>query len=260
MKYTVILAGMLAFLASCGGSKSEEKTASADSNFVSVNGNPSEAGSADEDLSNKAVLLWNSSIISAASKEGKWVASYQFGNTLTLTGKKEENTTEKRTYVEVTGPDGKSGWINEYMVATNAKVGVATGDISLYKNPDVMSVSSDKIAVGDIIAISGEKKDGFRQVYGKEKKIKGFVNLFDQVSSDPIDLKVAVLYHQAMAKTSTDEQIKALQAIVSDQSNASSKIYNVVSGKLAELTGDGEGDGGYDVPEADSAMAAPDGY
>src|SRR6478752_3859964 len=109
MKYSIILAGMLAFLASCGGSKTDEKT----------------------------------------------------------------------------------GWINEYMVATNAKVGVAIGDVSLYKNPDVMSVSSDKVAVADIIAISGDKKDGFRQVYGKEKKIKGFVNLFDKISSDPIDLKVA---------------------------------------------------------------------
>jgi len=253
MKYTVILAGMLAFLASCGGSKSEEKTASADSNFVSVNSTPAEAGSASEDLSNKGVLLWNSSIISAASKEGKWVASYQFGNTLTLTGKKEENTAEKRTYIEVTGPDGKSGWINEYMVATNAKVGVATSDLTLYKNPDVMSVSSDKISVGDIVAISGESKDGFRQIYGKEKKIKGFVNLFDNISSEPVDLTVAVLYQQALSKTSTDDQIKALQAIVSNQANATSKIYNVVNGKLLELTGDGEGDGGYGTPEVDTA-------
>lgn len=254
MKYSIILTGMLAFLASCGGSKSDEKAGSADSNFVSVNApeNSSEAGSTDEDLSGKAVLLWNSSTISLPSKEGKWVASYQFGNTLTLTGKKEENTTEKRTYLEVTGPDGKTGWINEYMVATNSKVGVAIGDVSLYKNPDVMSVSSDKVAVADIIAISGDKKDGFRQIYGKEKKIKGFVNLFDKISSDPIDLKVAVLYHQAMSKTSTDEQVKALQSILDDSSNSSSKIFGIVQSKLAELTGDGEGDGGYGTPITDT--------
>ncbi len=256
MKYTIVLAGMLALLSSCGGDKKEEKTASADSNFVSVNSSEgtSEEGSADENLSNKVVLLWNSSIISAPSKEGKWVASYQFGNTLTLTGKKEEVTAEKRTYLEVTGPDGKSGWINEYMVATNAKVGVATGDVSLYKNPDVMSVSSDKVAVGDIIAISGDKKDGFRQVYGKEKKIKGFVNLFDKISSDPIDLKVAVLYHQAMSKTKPEEQLAALQSIISDQSNASSRIYGVVQSKVSELTGGGEGEGDGDYfPPTDTA-------
>ncbi|HEY8401252.1 MAG TPA: hypothetical protein VIK89_08325 [Cytophagaceae bacterium] len=186
----------------------------------------------------KAVLLWNSGTYSAPStKEGKWVASYQFGNTFTLTGKTEENESEKRTYVEVIGPDGKTGWINQYLIVPNASVGVATSDVILYKNPDIMSVSSDKVKLGEIIAISSEEKDGFSEIFGKEKKVKGYINSKDKISTEPLDLKVAVLYNKAMAAASKEEQLAGLKAISEDPSNTPSIVYSLVSQKLDELMG-----------------------
>lgn len=216
------------FLAACGDKKSDvtaDEASGEDVDVADVSSEPSKT----------AVLLWDASIFDGSTKEKKWLASYQFGNTLTLTGKEEENAEEKRTYVEVVGPDDKSGWINKALLAESSSVSVATADIPLYKNPDIMSVSTNSVKAGDILAVATEDKNGFYQVYGKEKVVKGFINSLEKLSSNAVDLKVSIFYQKALAAKTTEEQVKALQAIINDGSNASSAFYPVVQAKLYEL-------------------------
>ncbi len=241
---TYVFALLAVIVISCGQKNDSDKKTDSTSSTTVVS---PDSSAQTPTLANKAILLWDGGIISQPStKEGKWVASYQFGNTLMLTGKTEENSDDKRTYKEVTGPDGKTGWINEYLLLPNATIGAAVTNVILYKNPDVMSVSNDKIKPGDLLAVSAEDKGGFRQVFGKEKKIKGFINSLDKVSSTPIDLEVAVFYQKALAQKTPADQLKDLQAILDDPSNASSKFYSLVRSKVDELSDTETGD--YDAP------------
>jgi hypothetical protein len=244
MNYSTCLSAfLLLFVFSCGQKNDSDKK---NDSTVSENIVSADTISQAPALANKAILLWDGGIISMPStKEGKWVATYQFGNTLTLTGKSEENKDDKRTYKEVTGPDGKTGWINEYLLLPNATIGAAYTSVILYKNPDVMSVSTDKIKAGDLLAVSAEDKGGFRQVYGKEKKIKGFINSLDKISSAPLDLEVAIFYQKALAQKTSEDQLRELQAILDDPSNASSKFYALVRSKVDELNPE---TGDYDAP------------
>ncbi len=232
MKTLLIFPIVVALFFSCGSDNSKKETTNSD-NVDEPNSSNSDNKT---DHANKAVLLWDGGIIDKPnSKEGKWVSSYQFGNTLTLTGETEENTEEKKNYTEVTGPDGKSGWINDYLIVKNAYVGVVINDVVLYKNPDVMSVSNDKVKKGEIVSVSAEDKSGFREVYGREKKVKGFVNLLENISDDQLDLKVAVLFKKALWKKTIEEKTKELQTILDDPANSSSKLLEVVKSKLEEI-------------------------
>src|SRR5690554_2369031 len=153
MKYSIyVFAFFLMFTFSCNQNESEKLTQDINTNSSEEDSEViAEEVAAEEPV--KAILLWNAGIVNAPSaKEGKWVSSYQFGNSLVLTGKSEENKDDKRTYLEVTGPDGKTGWINEYLVIPNSNISVALTDISLYKNPDIMSISSVQIKQGSILA------------------------------------------------------------------------------------------------------------
>jgi hypothetical protein len=98
-----------------------------------------------------------------------------------------------------------------------------------------MSVTSDVINKASIIVVSAENKNGFRMVYGKEKTMKGYINNLTQISYEPIDLKLALFYHKAMAKKTNEERIKALKILTSDDTNANSKLFSMVSEKLDEL-------------------------
>ncbi|MFQ3575242.1 MAG: hypothetical protein SNJ77_02290 [Cytophagales bacterium] len=100
----------LFLIASCG-EKNEKKTST-----LVLGDNIDNKESEPMKVSNKAVLLWNSGIIDSPSKDGKWLATYQFGNQLTLTGNEKTVDDEKKTYLEVVGPDGKTGWLNTYLV------------------------------------------------------------------------------------------------------------------------------------------------
>ncbi|MFQ3575241.1 MAG: hypothetical protein SNJ77_02285 [Cytophagales bacterium] len=60
-----------------------------------------------------------------------------------------------------------------------------------------MSISNDVVKAGTIVAISAEGNNGFFQILGKEKKVKGFINNTNLLSSEPTDLKVAVLFDKA---------------------------------------------------------------
>lgn len=100
-----------------------------------------------------------------------------------------------------------------------------------------MSVSSNTLKAGDIVAVSAENKNGFYEVFGKEKRVKGFINNLSLISSDPVDLKVALFYEKALAEKTSADQGKALQAIIDDGSNSSSKLYSLVQDKLEEHAG-----------------------
>jgi hypothetical protein len=217
----------------CGGKKTE--TTDQDTTVVEGGENDSiSTENATNSGENKAVVLWNASILSMPSaKEGKWVASYQFGNLVELQGSEQLVEAEKRTYIQVMGPDGKSGWINKSLLAANAVVGVCVSNVSLFKNPDVMSVSGESVQAGTIVALSNEDKQGFRHIYTKEKKIGGYINNINQVSVDPLDLKVAVLYIKAMAAADDEAKKKALQAIIDETENSSSKLFPIVRGAMA---------------------------
>lgn len=222
------LACFLVLFSSCG-----DKNETKNSSLVLGNSTESES-SIPEKVSNKAVLLWNSGIIDSPSKEGKWKASYQFGNQLTLTGSEKTVDEEKKTYIEVTGPDGKTGWINSYLIEKNAIVAVCLSDITLYKNPDVMSISSDVVKAATIVAVSAEGNNDFFQIIGKEKKVKGYINNTTQLSSEAVDLKVAVLLDKSKGLAGL-ERINAMKALLDDPSNAGSKLLGIVESLVQSL-------------------------
>lgn len=183
----------------------------------------------------KAICLWDKAgLREAPGASGKYVTNVSFGESMTLTGKREEIAAEKRTYIEVTTSDGKTGWINDYLIAEKATIGAALTETSLYKRPDLATLSDDGLKPGEVVAIL-EEKDGFLSVVGKQRQHKGWIKDGDALLTTTEDVTLALLYNRALATGNPDAQRKQLEKLVANPDFKSSLLTGLINDKIAKL-------------------------
>ena len=218
-----------AMLFSCGDSNTEQE-----SSLISDNKNPKE-GSTEEleeaDVVN-AISLWNSSIKDKIGKEGKWLSSVAFGETVTVLrdtiitdGKKET------TYINIKLSDGKEGWAKQYLYAVDAQQGVVISTLQIYDRPDILAMSSKSYELGDVVAVYAEVQDNWKQVVGFQKVKKGWVSASDGLSTRPVDLKLAMLLKKIEKSKAEADQSIFIGMALDDVKHESSVFYDIIKDK-----------------------------
>lgn len=227
MKKTIIYAFLIAssslFIA-CGGS--EEKKSSLIQEETTTNSSKEE-NSVVEKIEEKkviAIALWNASIKNAAGKEGKWVASYKYGENLILLGEEEKN--GKRTEVKVRTSEGKEGWTSDYLIAQESKFAVITENTVIYSKPTPIGVSKEKLKVGDFVAIYNEEMNGYHEFHGKEKKVKGWIKR--GYSFNETDIEVAILRQHILDEKDEERKALLIEEVKMNENYQSSSFYTII--------------------------------
>ena len=109
-----------------------------------------------------------------AAKGGKFVASLSLGETVRWTGDRDKDENGK-DYLKVTLSDGHEGWASAAGLVTGAKVGAVKDDTVLYKRPDPLTATAQKVLCMSIVAVIQEK-DGWVQLVGEGRRTLGWVN------------------------------------------------------------------------------------
>lgn len=184
---------------------------------------------------NKAICLWDKAgLRETPGNDGKFLTNVAFGESLTLTGKRQEAPAEKRTYLEVSTSDGKIGWISDYLVAEKATLGAAIAEASVYKRPDMATLTDDALKPGEVVAIL-EEKDGFVNIVGKQRQRKGWIKGTESLLTAPEDVTLALLYTRAMAGNNADAQRKQLEKLQANTDFKSSMFMTIINDKVQTL-------------------------
>ncbi len=225
---------VIMLLFSCGGDSSSSTQANDSA------GDSTEVASLAEtavSTTKEAISLWGKvGLRDAPGSKAKYLTTIFFGEKVDMLGESQEIESEKRTYIKVGLSDGKEGWVNEYLFATNAQLAVAANEIDIYKRPDLMTASGKKLKRGEIVAFMDSDKAGWLEIIGEERKKAGWVQNNNSLSSDPVDVTVAVLVQKAMKEGSPEQKEAALKIISENSTYQNSIFIDLVESSLAEIS------------------------
>ncbi|MCP4522012.1 MAG: hypothetical protein GY827_10040 [Cytophagales bacterium] len=211
----------LFFMVACGDGK-QEPTSSLITNDTTTKETTTVENPTEE--AKTAIALWDASIKAEGKNSAKWVASYHFGEVLTLLG--EEQIDGKRTMIKVKTSEGKEGWTSDYLIAKNAKLAVATQDIVIYTKPSAIGVSKDVVKVAEFVVVYDDEMNGYHEFHTKEKKVKGWIKRGYSVSD--LDIEVASLYKQIINEKSDDKKNEILSMVSDNKEYVKSPFYNLI--------------------------------
>jgi hypothetical protein len=182
-----------------------------------------------------AISLWEGiSVRQAPSKEGKWLSSITLGESVTHTGQSAVDSTDKnRGYVYVVLSDGTEGWSVDYGLAIDAKLAATKEEAVIYKRPDLLTVTEDKIPVMSMVAVEEESGD-FVKVLGKERKKKGWIEKSKLVLDDK-EVAVAVLAEKQLKKNGSNYSQEALSGFLETVPYKSTNFYNTLMDELNSM-------------------------
>lgn len=227
-----------ALIFSCGDASTTDS--SAEEAAVSEEVSSEAESLADATSSIKAICLWNQSGLRSAPGKGsdaKWVTAINFGEVVSLTGEEVTLEGEDRIYGEMQLKGGDKGWSNLYLFAVNADRAASFGDIDVYKRPELTTFTGEQFGPGEIFAVmNNSDQPGWLEVFGMEKKKKGWIQENSRYKTDEIDVSVAIMMTQALAEKTPKAQEEALQRILSSSTFSSSSLIGIVQSKMEEIS------------------------
>ncbi|MFK7922716.1 MAG: SH3 domain-containing protein [Bacteroidia bacterium] len=228
------LLAMLVLFTACGGENADtdsnaaaDMAADAAEQLTEI---PESAAAGD------AICLWPKVGLRDAAGTGngiKYLATVSFGEAVSPTGETEE--VGNANFLQVRLSDGKEGWVKESLFAENAMVYVSTSEIDVYPRPDLMTYKGQKFKRGDIVAVSSNEQDEWVEVFGLEKKTKGWIRSLDDLSDAELDVTVGVLFNRAITEGKKADKEKLLNNIASNSVFAASGMMDVVDEALSAV-------------------------
>lgn len=185
--------------------------------------------------SGKAICLWPKVGLRSGAGMGKdldYLATVYFGETVTPTGETEE--ANKSTYIKVRLSNGDEGWLKESLFALDATTQIATDDIDVYPRPDLMTYKGEKFERGNVIAVTGKTDGEWFEVFGLEKKPKGWIRDVSNLSDNELDVTVGVLYNRAMQEKDKKKRMTLLNNIATNSTFSASGLMGLIDETLAE--------------------------
>lgn len=166
---------------------------------VSSQGNSSDEHQQDASNQKGIVCVWDGvPIRETPTKNGKFISSINLGETISDLDKSEKDATDKnREYFKVRLSDGKEGWAPTYGLIKNASVGAIKTDASLYKRPDLLTITPIKLVPMEFVAIISEKDDWI-EIANEQKKKTGWIKK-DAVTTNKEDITTSILINKKMA-------------------------------------------------------------
>ncbi len=182
-----------------------------------------------------AICLWSKVGLRDAAGMGNgvnYLTTIYFGESVIPTGETEEK--DDNTYLKVRLSNGDEGWVKESLLALGAEAQIATADIDVYPRPDLMTYKGEKFKRGEVVAISSNTEGDWIEVFGLEKKPKGWIREVGNLSDNELDVTVGVLYNRAMQESDKKKRISALSNIASNSTFSASSLMSLVDETLAE--------------------------
>lgn len=227
---------MLVAFSSCGSEESGDSQPEGTEAVSSDGAAETDVANSPADASLTAVCLWNQSGLRTAPGRGsdaKWVTAVSFGEVVTLTGEEVSPEGEDRTYAEMVLKGGDKGWSNVYLFAVDAERAASYGEIDIYKRPELTTFDGDQFLPGEIFAVmNSSDQEGWLEVYGLEKKKKGWIQENSRYTTDEVDVSVAIMFTQAKAEKSPQKQEEALNKILSNSTFRSSSLIGLIETEL----------------------------
>ena len=189
-----------------------------------------EAAPPEEVVEIPGICLWDKAGLREApgrAEEIKYLATINFGEKVIYAGENQEMPEEKRNYIKVRLSDGKEGWVNEYLFAMDARLAAATDEIELYHRPEMTTLKDQRFEAGEVVVL-GERKDGWREVFGWEKKKQGWAKPRGLTVYGEKDIAMAIMLRRALSETEPLKKKEKLSSILSNKALMGSVFTNLV--------------------------------
>lgn len=208
----VTIAALCLLFAACGGNsdKKDNHSDNTENTNNSTTTNEDELNVEDDEetvAKRTIVCIWEGvPFRKEPHTNGKWISSISLGETLTYLGEAKTDEKTKKEFYKVELSDGTQGWARSYGLLIDAKIAVITKEGTVYKRPDLLTVTNDKFKPFNLIAVTDTKEE-WLEVVGNQKKIKGWIS-DEMVSFEKEDIAVAVLITKKLKKDATASELR----------------------------------------------------
>ena len=177
MKRIAFLLALSLILFSCGGDKKAKETETAETVI---------------EKKVSSICIWDGiSIRKAPNKKAKYLTSISLGEKVTSYGVTKRDSANKRNYIKVELSDGTKGWTSDFAIVEDSKVAAVYKEAPIYKRPDVLTITSKKFEIMEMVAVKSTK-DGWIEVVGQGKKKSGWIKV-DCVTEQAEDVATSIL-------------------------------------------------------------------
>ena len=146
----------------------------------------------------------------------KWISGLNLGETAVYLGETKEDTVQhkKGTYHKIELSDGKIGWANEWVIVLDAYLAVVSDETPVYKRPNVINITDQKMKKFSVIAVQ-EEKDDFVKFISAGRKNSGWIKKKD-ITTDDESIAVAVLANRKFKGDPENAEMKELESFIED--------------------------------------------
>lgn len=166
-------------------------------------------------------IVDEASLRDGPSAKAEWLSSIALGERLTWLGIGEKDSTRKsREYYKVELSDSTVGWTTSYALVLRADPAVITQRASIFRRPNLITVSDAEYEPMDFVAVLETDTDWLR-VVGQSRRKKGWVKRA-AVSLKDEDVAVGVLTSKIMKEKNKEKRIQRLEDIIENPAFANS--------------------------------------
>jgi hypothetical protein len=212
--------------------KEIQKNASPDQPSA-VNLQNQNTGEQSQNLSPKGIVcIWDGLIIrEAPQKNAKTLSTMSLGETvIDLDSSSIDANDKKREYYKVRLSDGKEGWAPSYGAIKNASAAVFKTNASLYKRPDLLTITETRFVPMEFVAITSSLEDWI-EVTSEQKKKSGWVKK-DAITKAREDIATAVLINKKLLSNDGLSNTDKIKTLITDAPYPSSIFIGLLKQKL----------------------------
>lgn len=190
-------------------------------------------GGQPQNLSTKGIVcIWDGLIIRETPlKNGKILSTMSLGETVfDLDSSSTDANDKKREYYKVRLSDGKEGWTPSYGAIKNASPAVFKTNASLYKRPDLLTITETRFAPMEFVAITSSMEDWI-EVTSEQKKKSGWVKK-DAITKAREDIATAVLINKKFLSADGLSNTDKIKTLITDAPYPGSVFISLLQQKL----------------------------
>lgn len=178
------------------------------------------------------VSLWNKTSLRISDPKGfKWSPTkVNYGRSMEFL---KDSTVGKKKYALVKLVSGKSGWINEWVVAKDAKAAIVISPANIYSAPDPLELTKNKLNLGDIVVVYNEQIGDYVEFVTEEKKTKGYLKASGAISTEVADIESGIAFGHILNSESASEKKIALEEFLENESYKSS-VFGTKAQKMLD--------------------------
>jgi hypothetical protein len=190
-----------------------------------------------EDADKVSICVWPQVPLFAEPGQSSELATYAlFGEELRHLGEEALVRRERNNYVLVETRDGVRGWIDDQYIIRHAGLAVMLENARVFNKPSSYATSSGlRFYAGELVVLS-DWEENWVYLTGEKGRIFGWVEGYDRLSVEAIDIEVAGMLRRALMIEDPNDQLIALRSILSRSEYSRSPVYRIVEDVVAQLT------------------------